>query len=616
MSEINFERENPECWLDRGKGARRATALAKTITGFSSRISEGVLKTKYSSLQCLVGAMDEAPEEGDRESVSTREKTLQQSKGRTGLGETLKTFNELWQVSRVLALNGNTNNRGHGELHDLDVVGTFPGADSTSLDKELIDTDKGANVTGWARVECFDTTTHHKVDTLDLFEVKIILLARNVVWSHDSDLGGSDGTGVDTSEGVESTFIGSWHHLGDVEHQVSVRVASFHRHASFIVFWTFVQGGGTVGTGGNWRWQVNANHLEEGVSGWEPLSDHGLQEWFAFHLLLIVVKLNLELGEELCGLWLVEVEDGLEQHEDWCEDELAVTTFVVITSRLVPLLCLCVVELITPEPGHELWDFNLEFVRVHFCELLEGVGPSMETGTETDGTVHRVNLDVSHRTIFFTVGCDDNVDVLDDTLESLVKIFLFKLEFEQGTVHLVQEQNWSDTLLNGLSKDSLGLDADTGDGINNNHGTISDTECSGDFGRKVNVSRRVNKVDQVSDTISLLFDVWKVLLWKFKEHRDGRALNGDTTVLFVLSALHESSVTNVLGGDDTGLSDEGIGEGGFTVIDVSDNGHVPDVLPLIHEVPDLVNCEGNPVWWWRGGGGGEGGGKEEISASK
>jgi hypothetical protein len=45
---------------------------------------------------------------------------------RVRLGETLETFDELWEIGWVLAFDGNTDNWGHGELHDLDVVGAFP----------------------------------------------------------------------------------------------------------------------------------------------------------------------------------------------------------------------------------------------------------------------------------------------------------------------------------------------------------------------------------------------------------------------------------------------------------------------------------------------------------
>jgi hypothetical protein len=54
-----------------------------------------------------------------------------------------------------------------------------------------------------------------------------------------------------------------------------------------------------------------------------------------------------------------------------------------------------------------------------------------------------------------------------------------------------------------------------------------------------------------------------------------------------LPGVHESHVSRLGSGDDTSLGDKGIGKGGFTVIDVSDNRHVSDVGRSVHETSDL-----------------------------
>ena len=46
-------------------------------------------------------------------------------------------------------------------------------------------------------------------------------------------------------------------------------------------------------------------------------------------------------------------------------------------------------------------------------------------------------------------------------------------------------------------------------------------------------------------------------------------------------------------GNYSHLGDQGVGEGGLAVVDVSDHGHVPDVLLLVHAFPHLVGCEVN-----------------------
>lgn len=46
-------------------------------------------------------------------------------------------------------------------------------------------------------------------------------------------------------------------------------------------------------------------------------------------------------------------------------------------------------------PVHELDKVDLELVGVHLRELLEGEGPAVETGSETDGTLAGVNTDLT-----------------------------------------------------------------------------------------------------------------------------------------------------------------------------------------------------------------------------
>ena len=80
-----------------------------------------------------------------------------------------------------------------------------------------------------------------------------------------------------------------------------------------------------------------------------------------------------------------------------------------------------------------------------------------------------------------TVGGNDDIDVLDNAGEGLVELLGVQLQLEQGAVHLVHEEDGHNTLGNGLSEDGLGLDADTGDAVNDDQGTVSHTEGGGDL---------------------------------------------------------------------------------------------------------------------------------------
>ena len=68
-----------------------------------------------------------------------------------------------------------------------------------------------------------------------------------------------------------------------------------------------------------------------------------------------------------------------------------------------------------------------------------------------------------------------------------------------------------------------------------------------------------------------------------------RGLDGNTAVLLILSGIGETSLTSFGTSNDTGFTDEGVSQGGFTVIHVSDDGHVTDVVLLVHDRTDLVN---------------------------
>ena len=67
-------------------------------------------------------------------------------------------------------------------------------------------------------------------------------------------------------------------------------------------------------------------------------------------------------------------------------------TFVIILLLLSPLLALDVEEVVTPQLQHQLVHIDLELVSVHFSKLLQCEGPSVETGTETNATLRRIDL--------------------------------------------------------------------------------------------------------------------------------------------------------------------------------------------------------------------------------
>jgi len=75
-------------------------------------------------------------------------------------------------------------------------------------------------------------------------------------------------------------------------------------------------------------------------------------------------------------------------------------------------------------------------------------------------------------------------------------------------INFVDHKHWFDHLTKSLSQNSLSLDCDTLDVVNDDKGTISDSEGSCDFGGEVDVTRRINKVDEITFICSsFVFDI-------------------------------------------------------------------------------------------------------------
>lgn len=244
-----------------------------------------------------------------------------------------------------------------------------------------------------------------------------------------------------------------------------------------------------------------------------------------------------------------------------------------------------------PETLHHLVLVNTKLLGITDGKLADSESPAVQTGTEGNGTLVRVDLDVTEALV--EVGGDDDVDGLDGTGEGLVEVLLGDLKLEKSTVDLVDDNNGLNTLTESLTQDSLGLDADTFDGVDDDQGTVSDTESSSDFGRKVNVTRRVNKVDQEVLAVGLLADnvLDIVVVLKTTVQGDGGRLDGNTTLLLVGTGIGRTSITRLCGRDDTSLGEKGVGQGRLAVIDVGNDGHVTDIGRLVHQLTDLIDGE-------------------------
>jgi hypothetical protein len=261
---------------------------------------------------------------------------------RIGLGQTLEAFDKLGQVLSVLDLDGALHDGGDGELHDLEVVGGLVGGEGTGLEQELIDTNQADNVTSRHVVNGLDPATHHEDGALDGLNEEILLLARGVIGTLDADLEtGADGTGEDTTEGVETALIGGGHHLGDVQHEGTLGIAVTDTNGGSIVGGTLVQSLSTVPLGSLGGRQMQDHHLQEGVSGGQEGTHDSLEQLLALLLAVLGAELELKLVEEVGDLVVLEVHDSVEDLEDGIQDELVESTLkllALVGAVLGPLL--------------------------------------------------------------------------------------------------------------------------------------------------------------------------------------------------------------------------------------------------------------------------------------
>jgi len=67
-------------------------------------------------------------------------------------------------------------------------------------------------------------------------------------------------------------------------------------------------------------------------------------------------------------------------------------------------------------------------------------------------------------------------------------------------------------------------------------------------------------------TVSLLLNASNVFIVQLEEHGDGRGLDGDTTLLFILTSVGVPHVASLGSGNDTSHTDERVGQGRLPVI--------------------------------------------------
>jgi len=292
-----------------------------------------------------------------------------------------------------------------------------------------------------------------------------------------------DGTTEDTTEGIEATLVVGRDHLGDEDHEGTGLITVFDRHAASVILGSLIEHGGTIVLSLLGGGQLQDDHLKKSLSGIDPLLEDALEEILGALVSLSSGEGDVEGLEHLPDGIKVIVHDVAAKLDDGSHDELdkAALELLAISLRFgLELPCSGIEIVITPELLHESGAIELKLLRVCSGKPGEGEGPAEEGRTKGNSASSWVNLlALSH--VLELISGDDDVSVLDDTLEVLVHGLAIDLQLKDTTIDLVDEKNWLDLLTESLTEDSLSLHANTFDVIDDDEGTISDTEGSSDL---------------------------------------------------------------------------------------------------------------------------------------
>jgi hypothetical protein len=110
----------------------------------------------------------------------------------------------------------------------------------------------------------------------------------------------------------------------------------------------------------------------------------------------------------------------------------------------------------------------------------------MKTRAKGNSPLVGVYLNVTQSLI--EVGGDDDIDRFNGSRERLVEILLLNLQLKKSAVHLVDDHDWLDTLTKSLTEDSLSLDTDTFDTVDNDKSAIGDTKSRRHFRGEIDVT--------------------------------------------------------------------------------------------------------------------------------
>ena len=171
--------------------------------------------------------------------------------------------------------------------------------DGAGLDQKLVHTDQTADITARDIINGLRVTAHHQHGPLDGLLVQVVLLPGDIVGSHDAHLlSRSADARKDTSKRVKAALVRRRHHLTDVHHERSVRVAVLDAQGALVVQGALVEHLHAVLLRGGRGRKMDGDHLEEHIAGRQPLLQNDAQQMLTLLLLVLALELNVELLQQ------------------------------------------------------------------------------------------------------------------------------------------------------------------------------------------------------------------------------------------------------------------------------------------------------------------------------
>mmetsp|Transcript_45157 Transcript_45157/g.74867 ORF Transcript_45157/g.74867 Transcript_45157/m.74867 type:complete len:370 (+) Transcript_45157:1785-2894(+) len=334
------------------------------------------------------------------------------------------------------------------------------------------------------------------------------------------------------------------------------------------------------------------NHVQQGVARRNPRAHHQFEViLLSRHRLLHILLGELEiqgLDDRLVHI-LLFAHDRVKHDLDRAQHKLFEAAHHLAGRVLLdPLLFRRGVVVFAPQLRHHLGHGQAELGRVHLCKVAQSEAPRVQSRAKANLALLRQHLHAAQ--LLIPVRLTNHVHALNRVSKVLVALVQSGRQLQKNAIQFVEEQDWADALRNGLSQHSLSLDAHAFDTIDHHQRTIRHTQRRRHFAGKINVSWRINQVDQIWLFVRFLL----VLVFEFRTliiQRHRRGFDGNGTRLLVVSRVHEAGLALARISYDPRLANKRIGQRRLAVVHMRNHRDVANVILAIHHAADLVYRE-------------------------